>query len=43
MKKWNFDADLMKSLHHAHYIIEDDNGLPLAQSLLLYDVMLQVN
>lgn len=33
----------MKSLHHAHHVIEDDDGLPLAQSLLLYDIMLQVN
>lgn len=33
----------MKSLHHTHDVVEDDNGLALAQPLLLDDVMLQVN
>lgn len=32
----------MKGLHHTHHIVEDDDGLALAQSFLLYDVMLEV-
>lgn len=36
-------AHLMKGLHNAYHIIEDDDGLPLAQPLLLDDVMLEVD
>lgn len=36
-------AHLMEGLHHAYHIVEDDNGLPLAQPLLLDDVMLEVD
>lgn len=37
------NTHLMKSLHHAHHIVEDDDGLTLAQSLLFYDIVLEVN
>ena len=33
----------MQGLDHAHHVIENDDGLALAQSLLLDDVMLQVD
>lgn len=33
----------MQGLHHAHHVIEDDHGLPLAEPFLLDDVMLQVD
>lgn len=33
----------MQGLHHAHHVVEDDNGLALAQPLLLDDVVLQVD
>lgn len=33
---------LMKGFHHTHHVVEDDNGLALAQSFLLYNVMLEV-
>lgn len=36
-------AHLMEGLHHAYHIVEDDDGLPLAQPLLLDDVMLEVD
>lgn len=35
-------TDLMEGLHHSHHVIEDDNGLTLAQSLFLYNIMLKV-
>src|SRR4029434_927432 len=34
--------DLVQGLHYAHHVVEDDDGLPLAQPLLLDDVVLQV-
>lgn len=33
----------MQCLHHSHHIIENNDGLALAQSLLFDDVMLQVD
>lgn len=33
----------MKGLHNAYHIVEDDDSLPLAQPLLLDDVMLEIN
>lgn len=33
----------MQSLHHSHNIVEDNNGLALAQSFLFDDVMLQID
>lgn len=36
-------AHLVKGLHNADHIVEDDDGLPLAESLLLDDVMLEIN
>lgn len=33
----------MQGLHHAHHVVEDDDGLALAQPLLLDDVVLQVD
>lgn len=36
-------AHLMEGLHHAYHIVEDDDGLSLAQPLLLDDVMLEVD
>lgn len=34
---------LVEGLHHTHHIIEDDDGLALAQPLLLDDVVLEVD
>lgn len=36
-------SHLVQSLHHSHNIVEDNNGLALAQSLLFDDVMLQID
>lgn len=33
----------MQCLHHSHYIIENNDGLSLAQSLFFDDIMLQVD
>lgn len=33
----------MQSLNHSHYITEDDNGFTLTKSLLLDDIVLQVD
>lgn len=33
----------MQGLHHAHHVVENDDGLALAQPLLLDDVVLQVD
>lgn len=37
------NAHLMQSFNHSNYITEDDDGLTLTESLLLDDVVLQVN
>lgn len=33
----------MKGLHHTHHIVENDDGFTLAQSFLLYDIMLEID
>lgn len=37
------EPHLVQGLHHAHHVVEDDHGLPLAEPLLLDDVVLQVD
>ena len=37
------EAHLVQGFHHTHHVVEDDHGLPLAEPLLLDDVVLKVD